>query len=256
MCELYAINARRPVSANDKLRLFYQDSVDHPHGWGLAWREDGRTILHKEELRAIDSRYLQRVLARPVVSANVVAHIRNATMGVLTYHNCHPFVFEDACGMTWVIAHNGTMIDGHLTKPFKEQAQGDTDSEQMALYLMDQLRSAEQHKGGPLGFDERFDVLERAMLALAPSNKLNVVIDDGTYTYVHTNTVEHTLYERFEDDAAYICTRPQDDGGDWQSVPQNRLVAYGAGRVLRVGAAHPYAIDEAAYFSSLASLGA
>jgi len=98
MCELFAINALRPVKANDYLRLFYQDSVEHPHGWGLSWRESGNVYLYKEELRAIDSEYLDRLLDDPVRSTNVVAHIRQATRGKLTYNNCHPFMREDVMG--------------------------------------------------------------------------------------------------------------------------------------------------------------
>ena len=139
MCELYAINSRRPVRANEHLRLFYQDSVQHPHGWGLSWREEGRVFLHKEELRAIDSSYLSHVLDGPIRSTNVVAHIRNATMGTLAYNNCHPFVRTDLSGRAWAIAHNGTIIDTRLIDGYQALAAGDTDSEQVVIYLVDQM---------------------------------------------------------------------------------------------------------------------
>ena len=51
MCELYAINSRRPVRANEHLRTFYRDSVQRPHGWGLSWRDGASVHLHKEDER-------------------------------------------------------------------------------------------------------------------------------------------------------------------------------------------------------------
>ena len=225
MCELFAINALRPVKANDHLRLFYQDSVEHPHGWGLSWRENENVYLYKEELRAIDSEYLDRLLDDPVRSTNVVAHIRQATRGKLTYNNCHPFMREDAMGTRWVIAHNGTILDNRLTDGYGAFAAGDTDSEQAVIYLVDQLDDCIVHKGSLLTFGERFVVLTRAIEKLSAHNKLNLLLDDGEYTYVHTNTVEPTLYVRVVGDAAFICTRPQGDGVGWEPLPQNRHVA-------------------------------
>ena len=255
MCELFAICARRPVRANEHLRVFYRDSVEHPHGWGLSWREGERVFLHKEELRAIDSAYLDYLLEEPVRSQPLVAHIRNATMGTLAYNNCHPFLRHDIMGGAWVIAHNGTILDDRLTLGYGAYAVGDTDSEQVVLYLVDALDDVADRKGAPLTFGERFVVLSHAVEELSASNKLNLVIDDGTYTYVHTNTVRPTLYVRTAGGTAFFCTRPLDDGEDWVMVPQNRLIAYREGRMQRMGARHDHSIDEASYFASLAGLG-
>ena len=254
MCELFAINSLRPMRANDHLRTFYQDSVQHPHGWGLAWREGKRVFLHKEELRAIDSSYLRYVLEEPIRSSNVVAHIRNATKGVLTYNNCHPFMRRDISGRRWLIAHNGTILDDRLTSGYEAYAAGDTDSEQVVIYLVDKLDDVIERKGGPLTFGERFVILSHAVEELSAHNKLNLVIDDGEYTYVHCNTVESTLYMRTSGGTAFFCTRPLDDGAAWAPLPQNRLIAYSDGRMKRMGARHDHSIDEAAYFRAIAAL--
>ena len=255
MCELYAINSLRPVRANERLRLFYRDSIEHPHGWGLSWREGEQTYLHKEELRAIDSSYLRLLLSEPISSSNVVAPVRNATMGKLAYNNCHPFRRTDVTGRQWVIAHNGTILDARLIAGYEALAAGDTDSEPVVIYLIDELDEVADRKGAPLTFGERFVVLARAVEQLSKSNKLNLVIDDGEYTYVHTNTVEPTLYVCVEGDTAYFCTRPIDDGA-WEPLPTNRLIAYRHGRMVRIGARHPHSIDEAAYFQALIERGA
>lgn len=252
MCELYAINSLHPVRANDRLRRFYQDSVQHPHGWGLAWRADGDVVLHKEERRAIDSAYLEQVLETPVASTNVVAHIRNATKGSLAYNNCHPFVRRDLGGNPWVIAHNGTILDNRLTNGYEAYAAGETDSEQVVIYLVDAIDELIDRKGSALTAGERFVVLSHAIERLSVANKLNLVIDDGTCTYVHTNTVEPTLYVRVVGTEAQFCTRPL-DGDGWQELPQNRLIAYRGGRMSRMGARHDHSIDEATYLAAISA---
>ena len=39
MCELFALNAEGPVNTNAYLREFFSHSVNHPHGWGISWRD-------------------------------------------------------------------------------------------------------------------------------------------------------------------------------------------------------------------------
>lgn len=251
MCELYAINSRRPVRANDHLQLFFLDSVHHPHGWGLAWREGGRVLLHKEELRALDSNYLGYLLDEPIRSSHVVAHIRNATIGSLSYNNTHPFRRTDLGGRRWIVAHNGTILNDRLTSGYRAFAAGDTDSEQIVIYLIDALDDVAERKGAPLDFGERFVVLSHAIEELSQENKLNLVLDDGEFTYVHTNTVEPTLYVRTTNTTAYFCTRPLDDGRTWQPLPRNRLTAYRDGRPERMGARHEHSIDEATYIAAV-----
>lgn len=251
MCEIYAINSLRPVAANAHLRLFFEDSVFHPHGWGLFWRQGDECFLHKEQLRAVDSRYLDYLLKEPIRSSHVIAHIRNATMGVLSYNNCHPFHLWDEAGESWAIAHNGTILDDRLTDGYGAYAAGDTDSEQVALYLIDQIDEAIQVKGAPLTWGERFVVLARAVAELSRNNKLNLAIDDGDCTYVHTNTREPTLFARTAGKASFFCTRPLEEGDGWAALPRGRLICYRNGRMLRIGSAHDHIIDEAAYMRTL-----
>lgn len=253
MCELYAINSLHPIRANDHLRRFYRDSVAHPHGWGLSWREGQKVFVHKEELRAIDSMYLSYLLDEPIRSPNVVAHIRNATVGTLTYNNCHPFVRRDLSGTKWIVAHNGTMLDSHLIDGYGAYALGDTDSEQLVIYLIDQLDDLIERKGARLTFGERFVVLAHAVEELSRSNKLNLVIDDGEHLYVHTNTQSPTLYVRVSGSTAFFCTRALPDEDGWIALPSCRLIAYRHGRMERIGTRHDFSIDEEAYLRGIMS---
>lgn len=252
MCELYAIDSKRPVRANAGLAEFFQDSPYHPHGWGLAWSEGTRFQLHKEPLTAMDSNYLACLLDESIRANRLIAHIRNATRGVVSFENCHPFIGRDMTGRRWVIAHNGTILNNGLLTGYDQWIEGQTDSEQVVHFFMDLIDEATQRIGRTLDFGERFVVLSHAMDALSDFNKLNLVIDDGDYTYVHTNTVQHTLFVRQGTSTAYFCTRPLADGEGWKPVPQCRLLAYQKGRLVRVGHTHGRSFDDRLYLRILA----
>ena len=252
MCELYAIDSKRPVRANAGLAEFFEDSPYHPHGWGMAWREGTRFQLHKEPLTAVDSNYLAYLLDEPIHAEHLIAHIRNATRGVVSFENCHPFIGRDMTGRRWVIAHNGTILNNGLLTGYDQWIEGQTDSEQVVLFLMDLIDEATTRIGRALDFDERFVVLSRAMDTLSDFNKLNLIIDDGEFTYAHTNTKQHTLFVRQGAHAAYLCTRPLADGAGWKPVPQCRLVAYRDGRIVRIGPSHGNSFDDKLYLRILA----
>ncbi len=245
MCEILAVNAAQPLDPVPYLREFFPDSVWHPNGWGLAQREGMAVRLVKEPVRAIDSTLLPQLLEDDLSTTRLVAHIRNATRGAMTYENCHPFVLADVTGRTWVIAHNGTVLSDALVEPYRGDQQGDTDSERVALFLVDRINRTATRKGGALDASERFSALDEAMVDLAPGNKLNLVVDDGELTYAHTNTDQPTLFERRSPGQALICTRAI--GCDWTPVPSCQLIAYQNGDVAHTGTAHGSSFDNELY---------
>lgn len=253
MCELFAANLQQPQALNAQLSTFFGDANMHPHGWGLAVREDsGSLTLRKEARRATDSRLLGEILRQPVCASHVLAHIRYATAGHVSYDNTHPFEGRDAAGTKWAFVHNGSIFHQKLIEPFSFQARGQSDSERVLLYLIDVLnhvdaantqdaaRGAKAAGGNPAGkasgFGRRFEALSLALAALSAGNKLNVILDDGTYTYVHTNTEDDTLYFRQDKNGVLFCTRPLDEAG-WQPLPKCRLLAYRDGRLAQVAPA-------------------
>ena len=150
-----------------------------------------------------------------------------------------------------MIAHNGTIINSALIQGYDELEIGQTDSEQVVLFLMDLLNEAALRNGGHLDFSERFVVLSHAFASLSVENKLNLVLNDGTYTYVHTNTVRDTLFSSQVGQTTYFCTVPLNDGGDWKPVLHCRLIAYQDGQMVRVAAAHNYYFDDDGYLERL-----
>lgn len=238
MCELFAINARTRIPANSYLREFYSHSNQHPHGWGIACNENGAVKLHKEPVKACDSSFLHKLLEQPIAHRRLIGHIRLATIGVTRQENCHPFKVEDSDGNIWMMAHNGTIFNDALLTGYGRQSNGDTDSEQVVLFLMDLLDAAEMRHGGELSFEGRFAALNSAITKLSNGNKVNIVLDDGEYLYVHTNTMTKTLYVKQEPDIAVFSTQPLDDDPAWQPVPTAQLQAYRDGQLVRQAPAH------------------
>lgn len=260
MCELFSINSNVPVRANAYLREFFSHSVDNPHGWGISWRsgdpcDESSVTLIREGMRAIDSDLNWKVLGAPIEQTHVLAHIRYATGTDTAERNCHPFLTCDLSGRCWTMIHNGILFNEGMTFPYEARTEGETDSERMAAFLTDVVDEAYMRGAAPT-FDTRFKALAGAIAQLANRNRVNTIIDDGEYTYVHTNTSTPTLFYRElqgfagEKDARAIVVSTKPLGGDaeaaaWRPVPGNRLIALRDGRLVRTSAPHGYQFCEA-----------
>ncbi len=239
MCELFGVSSREPMIYNKYLKDFFKHSTHHPHGWGLASFENGNVQIEKEPVQASKSRYLKERLKNPVAGTQVLAHIRYATIGNLEYANCHPFTGVDVSGRRWTMIHNGTIFEFDPISSFVKLQQGETDSERIFLYLIALMNQQIEENGNkPLKRDQRFAVLDDMVIRMAPHNKLNLLIFDGEYLYVHTNC-EGTLHYCRQDGAVMFTTNSV--GGSqlkWKPVPMTRLFSYKNGRLIRKGTDH------------------
>jgi len=112
-------------------------------GFGVSWYLPGADIplpnVYKDVVPAYESPKLQNI-TRAITSPCFFAHVRAASLGAVTYPNCHPFTFKNISFM-----HNGTVpyfrqIQHHLASRISKRAhkiiQGSTDSETMfALFI-------------------------------------------------------------------------------------------------------------------------
>ena len=251
MCELFAINSATPYDANRYLAEFLTHSHDNPDGWGMAWRtevgEPGLEVMH-EPVPAYESQLAPSLLGEPIRARRLLAHIRKATHGTRDVLNCHPFVGTDLQGREWAMIHNGILLNEGMLWGYDRREEGQTDSERALLFFVDVLDEATMRAGHDLSFDETFQALTRAVSQLAELNRLNVIMGDGTYTFVHTNTNVETLFFRQADDALVFSTKPlggEAERADWHPVPRNRLIAYRDGQLVRTSAPHGYVFCEA-----------
>lgn len=257
MCELFAVNASKPVEVNRYLAEFYSHSHQHPDGWGICWRDESGgqrgasapIVRYREPVPAYTSSFLPQLLERPIAARRLEAHIRRATGTPRITDNCHPFVGSDMSGREWTLIHNGILFNEELLAGYDRVEHGDTDSERTMLFLLDVLDEATLRNGGELDFGGRFEALAGALSQISNLNRLNLIIDDGDYTYVHTNTSEDTLsFRQLGPDAIVFSTQPlggAQEADQWRPVPRNRLIAYRDGRLVRTSVPHGYVFCEA-----------
>ena len=236
MCELFGFSARDEIYANEYLRTFFSHSDKHPHGWGLACVSRNGALIEKESIRALDSHYLGERLSQPITEKILLAHIRYATIGNVEYRNCHPYTGKDNFGRTWTLIHNGTIFDYPPLEKYVKKQSGDTDSERIFLYILDKINLAQKEKKAKLSFEERFEILDCVVKNMSRGNKLNLILTDGHYVYVHTNC-KKTLHYLESDGTTIFSTQPLSDEG-LKEVSFAQLLAYKKGRLALAGTAH------------------
>ena len=233
MCELFAMSAEGEKRIDEELKEFFSHSTYHPNGWGLMTEQKGLYNWEKEPVCANESRYLKERLSEPVIASTALAHIRYATIGNVSWHNTHPFSAMDKSERLWTLIHNGTIFDYAPSKHLIRIQKGETDSERILLYIIEEVNKAIDDAGRDLNDEERFSIVERIITSMSSGNKLNIAIFDGSLMYCHTNCAG-TLYRKTCDGMTAISTRPL-SFGKWESVPQLKVIAYSKGRLLYEG---------------------
>lgn len=237
MCELFALSADHKIAIREPLREFFSHSVTNPNGWGLAVFRGDQVSLEKEPCSASESTYLAARMAGRWQVQNMMAHIRKATIGKMTYENSHPFVREDSSGRTWTFMHNGTIFDAPRLDMYFYRQEGTTDSERILLYLIDRVNE-KLRTGQPFRAEERFRLVDDVAAELSMgNNKLNFILYDGELMYAHCN-YRHSLYVHEAAGEAVISTTKLNSLKGWEPVPMCRVTAWQNGMRLFTGKGH------------------
>lgn len=237
MCELFGISTKTTYPANELLRSFFTHSKEHHSGWGIAVFHNRYASIEKEPVKALDSRYLKERLRCLDQTGDMLAHIRLATVGYSVYENCHPFAGYDASGRQWVLIHNGTLFGASFLSRYSSTQIGTTDSEQLMLHILDLMDQQIGQKERALSFEERFAILDQITCKVSDGCKLNYLLHDGEYLYVHSNFID-SLYYLEDDDSVIFSTQPLLVKERWKPFPKNRLHAYQNGSCVAVGTDH------------------
>ena len=236
MCELLGVSANRKIKLNDMLQAFFAHSTEHPNGWGLAFFDHQNVSVEKEPVKAKDSLYLRNRLTGRLESSRAMAHIRKATIGNTDFCNTHPFVKMDDSGRTWVLVHNGTIFEAEVLSRYRHQQEGETDSERILLYIVDQVNHQLQQEWNSFDVNERIQLIDDIVVRLSKGNKLNLLIYDGDYFYVHKNE-EGTLYKSERPGSVVFSTHPLGEV-EWEPLEMNRLLVYKDGTLIYAGTKH------------------
>ncbi len=235
MCELFGASLRCTMQLNAWLKEFYSHSVRHPHGWGLVLQDDNGIEIEKEPLQADKSHYLHARLSVPVSAKTAMAHIRYATIGNVEYPNCHPYTGTDLSGRKWILMHNGTIFDYEPLTKYGSKQVGDTDSERILLYILDQINE-QIRKEGTADAETRFRILDSLIVKMAAGNKLNLILYDGECMYIHTNYA-NSLHFCPLAQGTLFSTEPLSKE-EWEPVPMTTLLGYREGKLIYTGTNH------------------
>ncbi|MCR5836278.1 MAG: class II glutamine amidotransferase [Lachnospiraceae bacterium] len=242
MCELFGITANKKVNITRLLNEFFSHSDAHPNGWGFAIFDGKNISVEKEPLKAMKSHYLKSRLQDTIETSGLFAHIRKATIGGDSYSNTHPFIATDKSGRTWTLVHNGTIFDAPVLSGYRHYQKGTTDSERILLYVIDQVNQHISEESVVFNDTARFHLIENIIKELSPVNKLNLLIYDGEYLYVHKNAAG-TLFIKEQSGVTMFSTRPLCDT-NWSEVPQNKVLVYKEGSTVYSGTPHEHSYIE------------
>ncbi|MDZ7803141.1 class II glutamine amidotransferase [Thiohalophilus sp.] len=190
MCELLGLSSNLPAT----LRLSLQRLAGHAapptsmrDGWGIAYYEDTDVRLIKDAEPANDSDWLRFVSQHDLRSPIVMAHIRKATVGALSYRNAQPFVREMA-GRMHCFAHNG-WLPGLLETPAFQSTRfspvGETDSEQAFCALLEDLGALWVQAGEIPPLEARLNIVTAFAARLRQFGPANFLYSDGDALFAH-----------------------------------------------------------------------
>lgn len=197
-----------------------------------------------------------RNLAPKIRTDCLVAHVRAASVGEVSESNCHPFQHNEL-----LMAHNGGVeefgkIKRKLRNPLSDDLynwiKGQTDSEHIFAYLLNQLRGKRENlqpEDVLDAFEATFDNLKKLMrdTGIRDAAYLNMVVTNGKFIvgtrYVsdpneEALTLYHSEGSRFvvengvtrleaphdDDEAVLVVSEKLSDAKDWTLIPQNHFV--------------------------------
>ena len=183
-------------------------AFDHANGksrvdeasWGVGFYRDGEmdhpyAAIIKEPISARYSLF-NYFLKYGYIKTNLfISNIRYASVGTKVYLNTHPFELmvdprPDAYAeKSWVFTHNGTIPEIRTDPVFftAMKPHGNTDSEHIFCYFVEQLRKAYMLNGYSLGLEEKVEIIESTAKRISSDypNNLNFIMSDGARMYAY-----------------------------------------------------------------------
>lgn len=219
MCRLFGLIANNEVDIEFSFlkanKSFRELSKKNPHGWGVGYYIKNNAKVYKEPFSASKSiKFLN--IAGQIKSKIVVSHVRFSTQGKKAIKNTHPFKDKN-----WIFAHNGnvdirTKLIGILNPNYKNKIMGETDSEVLFYWL---LQNIEENKNIIEGIKKGISFIE--------SNKgdsttsLNFILTNGENLFAlrkaFCNINHYSLY--------YLCRDPNKvEISDFKSEETRQLI--------------------------------
>jgi gamma-glutamyl hercynylcysteine S-oxide hydrolase len=179
-------------------------------GWGIGFFDDGGVVRRWRSATPLWGDASFASLAPVLQSGCVVAAVRSASVGM-------PIEVSASAPFTdghWLLSHNG-LVD-RAVLPASLVAESTNDSALLAAMI----------------FDRGMDALGETIADVAaadPNARLNILAGNGSE--LRATTWGDTLFALRRDDGVVLASEPFDDDGDWQEIPDRRLVTVTDNRV-------------------------
>ncbi|NKY46194.1 ergothioneine biosynthesis protein EgtC [Nocardia cerradoensis] len=206
-------------------------------GFGVAWwTDEGAASRYRNSAPIWTDPAVEEVLPQ-LSSPAVLAAVRSATVGMPVERTaCAPFTDGG-----WAFSHNGVIQNWRTVLPVVAKQFGSPDlldaesaTDSAALWVV--LRAALDGIGalsssfeGRSESDARLRAVAaavtatvRAVLAPAPSARLNLLLGDGETLWA--TTVHHSLSVLVTDEVAVVSSEPYDDDPRWQAITDRQVV--------------------------------
>jgi glutamine amidotransferase len=227
-------------------------------GFGIGWYvpEVNNEPVNFVSVHPAWSNRNLRNLAPKIRTECFIAHVRAASVGEVSESNCHPFQYKNI-----LMAHNGGVenfsrikrkLREPLTDEFYNWIKGQTDSEHIFAYLLNQL--FKNHKTvTPEAVMDSFEITFRdlkkmmADTGIKEEGYLNMVFTNGLFIvgtrfvtdpsqepltlyhsegsrYVVEDGVTHMMAPEDDDHAVLVVSEKLSDDKNWTLIPANHFV--------------------------------
>ena len=278
MSELFGLCADSLIKTSFSFDYFNSESKVDEASWGIGFYRSGDldqpyAAIIKEPISARYSLF-NYFLKYGYIKTNIfMSNIRYASIGTKVHLNTHPFEMmldprpEASSEKSWIFTHNGTMPDVQTNPSFftSLRPHGNTDSEYIFCYFIEQLRKAYTIKGHELAIDERISLIQNIADSVCQSypENLNFIMSDGFRIYAYYSgydlagglwylpiTVGQEKVAMIDKEDGMTISLSCDEGegkafliaanplepvpsGSWTALPRNELKVFEQGAMLK-----------------------
>lgn len=196
------------------------DPPGHQDGWGLAFYQRGKLIVHKSGVSLLDdTNKVIDMLSATGSSPVVILHLRkSAWTDTTSTRHAHPFHYNNVA-----FVHNGVVYDykgflPDITTPVAEDA---LDTEVFFHHFM----SAESADLGQ-AFLNTVSIIKQRQYRFSA---LNCLFSDGAKLYAYRDYSKephyYSLYKAFPENSCVISSEPLDENIQWEMMGKEEFLA-------------------------------
>ncbi len=184
----------------------------HIDGFGVLYSESSTLKLYKTKNSIDKDLESNENFKDKIITDFFIMHARKSSVGERSDKNAHPFLYSG-----FGFCHNGTINKANKLKA--TGLEGDTDSEKLFHYLVQELRNGKEMK------DAISEILNKGLDATSFNFMMGNKEELYVFRYANEKEDYYTIYESIVSGAFIYSTEPfKSDQLLWQLLPNHSLV--------------------------------